>query len=320
MAALSEVEQRKLAIGLYECERWHHSGEDPAQGNAPEHVKEAWRSLERAKKQVDTSRWLVEAFSRRRAERFLPSVKKPLPDGDKLDVLGAVSGHLRCSPLAPADAAEMVTWEAAQELVKMKERIDRDSLELVGIYEQIWHLENTRKFWEQWELAQEVSAGLDQVAANVQEYRRVQNIFNQELTDWRRAHAKMIRPWDIFVKRLPAATPGESLEAPSVAEYIKWSVGTREYRSDPDNAWAVGHIASTEVAGEAWRSAYEDDPQKMAVYEERLAQQKFAEKLWAATRVQLLGYVNTSQAETAGGRMQEPAGGPQGFDEAHQNG
>jgi hypothetical protein len=284
MAALSEVEQRKLAIGLYECERWHHSGEDPAQGNAPEHVKEAWISLERAKKQVDTSRWLVEAFSRHRAERFLPSVKKPLPDGDKLDVLGAVFGHLRCSPLAPADAAEMVTWEAAQELVKMKERIERDSLELVGIYEQIWQLENTRKFREQWELAQEVSAGLDQVAANVQEYRRVQNIFNQELTDWRRAHAKMIRPWDIFVKRFPAATPGESLEAPSVAEYIKRSVGTREYRSDPDNAWAVGHIASTEVAGEAWRSAYEDDPQKMAVYEERLAQQKFAEKLWAATR------------------------------------
>jgi hypothetical protein len=75
-----------------------------------------------------------------------------------------------------------------------------------------------------------------------------------------------------------------SMEVPHAAEWIYWTVGTRAYTDNPDNALAVQHIASTEVAGEAWRSKHEKAELKMAVYEERLAQRVFAQKLWAAVR------------------------------------
>lgn len=284
MAKKSEVEQRKLAIDLYECERWSVYGR--VLDKAPEHVKEAWGSVARAREQVNTSRRLVETFSRRKQEMFLYSVRKPLPDNEKLIILRRDNRNLACIPLAPADAAEMVTWETAQHLLEMKERLDRESLELISLYEQIWQLDNVRKFREQWELVQEVSATLHQVAGNVQEYRRVQNRFNQEITDWREAHAKIMRPWGLFVERFPAAkSDKETMEVPQAAKYFDWCVRNKEFTSRAaENAWVVEHIASTEVAGEAWRSEHEDDPQKMAVYEERLAHQAFAKKLWAAIR------------------------------------
>jgi hypothetical protein len=173
--------------------------------------------------------------------------------------------------LSPADAAEMVTWETAQALQGMKEQIDRESWELLDLYERIWQLSIYREVREQWEwnLVQEAFAKLDQVEGHVREYRRVQSTFEEELANWRRAHAIIAKVWNVFAEKYSAAEPGKTTEVPNATDWIYWSVGTRNYADKPNNALAVRHIAITEVAGEAWPSKHKNDRQKMAVYEER---------------------------------------------------
>jgi hypothetical protein len=226
---------------------------------------------------LDTARRLVTTCRRRKAEMYLWTLRKPLPNNEKLIILRSEFQRLAIGvPLSRADAEEMVTWDTAQALQEMKEQIDEESLELLSLYEQLLNADT--------DFLQEVCEKLEEVESYGQEYRRVQSTFMQELAVWRKTHAIIARVWEVVAKIHPAKEAMLSMEVPHAADWIYWTVGQSSYKNNPDNALAVEHIASTEVAGEAWRSEHENDEEKMKVYNKRLAQRVFAQKLWEAVR------------------------------------
>lgn len=276
--------ERISLIDLYECLCWN--GRANMNEDAPRHVAEALGAIKRVGGHVSLADRLVFTIEKRRTETFSHISLRPLPDPEKLSILRFECSCFRYVPVSTADAEEMVTWETAQVLSEMAENINRNSLELLSLYERTDQLGVARKFREQWEVLAQVVAKGDQVSDLVQKYRSAKrDVFDQKLADWREAHKRMMGPWKEFLKSFPDAVTAGKMEDPEAEMWF--DKNAKDYMSKAEITPAVIHIASTVVAGEGWLSKYEGNPRKMALYQERRAQQAFASKMWAVDRERL---------------------------------
>jgi hypothetical protein len=115
----------------------------------------------------------------------------------------------------------MVLWHEAQALKANRKVIKFETVELYNEYERIWPLEHGKKFKEQWEVVEDISALYDTIMGHVDDYNKRGKTFTQSLDDWRRANSIMFKLWADFFDILHADTRMACFDVPSAHTFFK---------------------------------------------------------------------------------------------------
>jgi hypothetical protein len=227
--------QRANALLLYTCMRFY-LGKSKAEREAgnfpvgtPEEVSVAWGSYTEVRKHVSRAVKMESETLVRKKQLGLEN--GPLSDEEKRKIVLRVEKKLDLPTVKAADEDEMVVGHEAQTLKSNKQVIDKETVELYNEYERIWPQEHGKKFKEQWEAVEDISALYERINEHVHDYNERGKTFTRKLSDWQRANSIISKLWADFIDIFHAPTPMECFDVPSAHRFFEFAVrkpGTRK--------------------------------------------------------------------------------------------